>query len=90
MGKSKIKTPDWILQGSSPRTETRKKSKTFKIKFCPACGSDDVSVILGNEEGKPLTQNKWQCKKCKWKGKNINEKELNEEKFIEYLNRKKL
>lgn len=78
--RSKIKTPDWILKGEkSPKTKV--KGKTFKIRLCPKCGSDKVSVVIG-EVGK------WECKKCKWTGTTPKENELSEDEFMEYLDSK--
>jgi len=58
-----------------------KKQKTFKIRECPKCASDDVGIVIG-ETGI------WECKKCKWKGRNIIEKDLTEDKFMKYLDGK--
>ncbi|MDP3966367.1 MAG: transposase [archaeon] len=77
--KSKIQTPDWILKGGKQPKE-EKKGKTFKVKKCPKCGGDKVSVVIG-EVGL------WECKKCKWKGKTPSEEELDEEEFMEYLDK---
>ena len=77
--KSKIQTPDWILKGGKSPKE-KKKEKTFKIKKCPKCSSDKISVIIG-EVGL------WECKKCKWKGRVPKEEELGEEEFMEYLDK---
>jgi len=57
------------------------KLKTFKIRTCPKCNSDDVKVVIG-EKGV------WECHKCKWKGKDIDEKELTEDEFMKYLDEK--
>ena len=57
--------------------------KTFKIKRCPKCSSDDVGVVLTGEEGRKAKE--WECKKCKWKGENVKEEELDEEEFMKYL-----
>lgn len=72
--------------------------KTFKIKKCPKCGSSEINVVLtgkeeieeeeddsstANNQGK--SKGEWECKKCKWKGKNISEKEVSENEFLEYL-----
>lgn len=59
------------------------KQKTFKLKKCPKCNSDDVKVVVG-ETGV------WECKKCGWKGRDIKEKELNEEEFMKHLDTEKL
>ena len=59
----------------------KNKLKTFKIRECPKCNSDDVKVVIG-ENGV------WECEKCKWKGAGVNEKELNEDEFMKYLDEK--
>ena len=79
--KSKIKTPDWILKGEKDEPEKKKKGKTFKVRECPKCGSDDIGVIIGDI-------GKWECHKCDWKGKDVKEKELDEEEFMKYLDEK--
>lgn len=84
--KSKIQTPDWILNGNDEVKPTKKKGKIFKIRICPECGSDNVSVVLVGEEGK--NKGEWECKKCNWIGKNILEKEMSEEEFMIYLDEK--
>lgn len=62
---------------------TMKKEKKFKLRLCPKCNSDDVSVVVGMEK-----KGEWQCNKCKWTGKNIKEKVLGEEEFMKYLDEK--
>jgi len=96
MKKSKLSTPDWIKEGyDSPEeyakahgVKAKKKTagKTFKIRECPKCNSDDVCVVLTGEEGKKADN--WECKECKWAGKDINIKELSEDEMIEYLDKK--
>ena len=85
MPKNKLSTPAWILEGKE-KPKKEKKKNSFKIKECPKCGSDNVRVILNGEEGKASKE--WECKKCNWKGKDIIEKELNEEEFMKYLDEK--
>ena len=80
--KSKLKTPDWVLKGEEKPKE-KKPERTFKIRKCPECNTDEVSVVI-NEEKSGV----WQCKKCGWKGLNIKEEELNEEEFMKYLDDK--
>jgi len=80
--KSKIKTPDWILKGEEPKKK-KNKGKTFKLKECPKCNSDDVKVVVGKER-----KGDWQCNNCKWEGQEIKERELNEEEFMKYLDEK--
>lgn len=93
--KSKLATPDWIKEGyDSPQAHakakgtktSKKKGKTFKVRVCPKCGSDEVGVVLVGEEGKKADQ--WECRKCSWKGKNIEVKELGEEDMMRYLDEK--
>jgi len=93
--KNKLKTPDWIVEGyDSPAaynkakgiTEKKKTGKTFKLRRCPKCGSDDVGVVITGEEGKKAKD--WECRKCKWTGKDIDEQELSEDEFMKYLDEK--
>lgn len=78
----KLATPDWILKGEKA-PQKKKKGKTYKVKKCPECGSTEVSIVLIGKEGKKAE--KWECKACKWKGRNIEEKELTEQEFLEHL-----
>jgi hypothetical protein len=78
--KSKLKTPDWILKGGEP-PKKKKSGKTFKVRKCPECNSDDVRVVIG-EVGV------WECPNCSWKGVNVKEEELTEEEFMAYLDEK--
>ena len=82
---SKIKTPDWILKGKE-KPKKKKAEKSFKIRECPKCRSDDVSVILTGEEGKG--KGEWECRKCGWKGRDIEEREVDESEFMKYLDDK--
>ncbi len=91
--KNKLTTPDWIREGFDSEADynkakginkDKKKTKSFKIKECPKCKSKDVSVVLeGSGEGTG-----WLCKKCGWKGEDVNERELNEDEFMKYLDEK--
>ncbi len=87
----KLSTPEWVLKGYKSKDEYEKKTgkkttgkkeggKTYKVKKCPKCGSRDVSVLLGGEEGKGSRG--WECKKCKWQGKSPNEEEISEGEFL--------
>jgi len=67
-------------------TSEKKASKTFKVRECPKCKSDEVGVVLTGEEGKKARE--WECKKCGWIGTNIDEKELTEDEFMKYLDEK--
>jgi len=92
--KSKLATPDWIIEGydseeaydKAKGKKPKKKGKTFKIRECPKCSSDDVGIVLGGVEGKGSKG--WECHKCKWSGSNVNEKELTEDEFMKYLDTK--
>jgi len=100
MKKAKVKTPDWILEGYDSKADyekakgldkkPKKDGKTFKIRECPKCGGDDVGVVLSGSDSEEDSQTgkEWECRKCKWKGKNIVEKELTEEELMEYLDKK--
>ena len=100
MAKSKLKTPDWVLEGfDSPdeyakskgkTVKDKKEGKTFKIKVCPKCGSDEVAVTLSNmdSEEESNTGKQWECKKCKWIGGNIKDKELTEDELMAHLDKK--
>lgn len=89
--KGKLSTPDWIKEGyDSPEEyakakgkKTKKKGgeKTFSVRVCPECSSDDVGVVIG-EKGL------WECHKCKYKGYEIDERELTEDEFMKYLDDK--
>ena len=91
-------------QGLSSKKQEQKKNgsgKTFKVRECPKCKSDEVGVVLSNTcddsetlesevpHGSSKSQTKeWECRKCKWKGKDIVEKQLTEEEFMKYLDEK--
>ena len=61
----------------------KKQNKKFKIKKCPKCDSRDVEVVLGQEEGRVTGE--WECKKCKWKGRDIRVKEISEDEFMKSI-----
>ncbi|HIE15077.1 TPA: hypothetical protein EYP70_07380 [Candidatus Bathyarchaeota archaeon] len=92
--KSKLATPAWILEGYDSEADynkakgidKKKSGKSFKIRICPKCGSDDVQVVLGGEEGKGSKG--WECKKCGWAGDSAGEKELSEDEFMKCLDKK--
>lgn len=67
-----------------------KKGKTFKIRECPKCGSDEVGVVLSGSDSEEAsgTGQDWQCNKCKWVGQDIVKKELTEDEFMKYLDEK--
>jgi ribosomal protein L40E len=98
--KGKLATPDWIIEGyGSPEeyakakgksSPAKKEGKSFKIKVCPKCGSDEVGITLSNldSEEESNTGKQWECRKCKWNGDNIKEKELSEDELMEHLDKK--
>lgn len=54
-----MKTPNWVLEGFNSEEEYNKKKgikiekksgKTFKLKRCPKCKRDEVSVVVGQEK----------------------------------------
>jgi hypothetical protein len=97
--KKKLQTPEWILEGYDSEAEylkskgvdkKKKAGKTFKIRECPKCNSDDVGVVLSGSDSEESsgTGNEWECRKCGWTGENIKEKELTEDEFMKYLDEK--
>ena len=87
-----MKTPDWILEGHDSKADwekakgiinKKKKEKTFKVRRCPKCNSDDVGVVVGKER-----KGEWECKKCGWVGSDVKEEEFSEEDFMKYLDEK--
>jgi hypothetical protein len=84
----KLKTPDWILKGKEKPKTKSKAERTFKIRECPKCGSDDVGVVLSGSDSEEGGGKEWECRKCKWNGRDIKEKELSEDKFMKYLDEK--
>ena len=83
--RSKIQTPEWVLK----REKVPKKKptgKTFKVRSCPKCGSADVGVEITGEDCKGGKCN-WECRKCKWRGKDIKEEELSEEEFLKRMDK---
>ncbi len=96
MPKNKLSTPTWILEGFDSKEEyekskgiknkKKKDEKTFRLRVCPNCDSDEVGVVLTGEEEK--NKGEWECRKCKWIGKNIVEKELSEDEFMKFLDDK--
>ncbi len=89
MKKSKLKTPDWILEGRE-KPDKKKTGEKFKIKVCPKCGGYDVGIALSNldSEEESNTGKQWECRKCRWAGEDIKEKQLTEEEFMKYLDEK--
>jgi ribosomal protein S27AE len=97
MKESKIQTPDWIKEGyDSPAEYAKAKGldskkkvsgKVYKIKKCPKCGSNNVKVVLSGSDSEEETNtgNQWQCGKCKWTGEKVKEEEVDEDTFLDYM-----
>ena len=89
----KLETPAWIKEGykskeeyerkTGKKTAEKKAGKTYNVKVCPKCGSSEVGVVLVGEEGKKASD--WECKSCKWHGRDIDEKTLTEDEFLEHM-----
>jgi hypothetical protein len=96
---SKIQTPDWIKEGyDSPEEYEKSKGgksvikkptgKVYKIKKCPKCGSNNVGVVLSNSDSEEGGGKEWECRKCKWEGKNVKDEVVSEDEFIELIEEK--
>ena len=72
-------------RSQSKGIKSEKKKKLYKLKVCPKCKSSNVNVVLGGEEGKGSRG--WECKACRWKGNNVDEKEMSKEEFIAHLDK---
>ena len=96
--KLKLSTPEWILGGYDSKADwekaqgidssKKKAGKTFKIRECPDCGSGDVGLVLSNSDSEQGGGDEWECRKCKWKGGDIVEKELTEDELMKYMDKK--
>ena len=62
--------------------------KTFNIRECPKCGSDNVGVVISGSDSEEGGGKEWECHKCKWKGRDVVEKELTEDELMKYLDSK--
>ena len=82
----KNKKKDEHHEGVPRNSKSLLGAKAFRIRVCPKCGSDNVGVVLTGEEGKGAKN--WECHKCKWAGRDVEEKELSEEEFMKYLDEK--
>ena len=90
----KLTTPDWIKEGYDSPAEYAKahgktvkkkpEGRTFKVRQCPKCGSEDVGVVLSGSDSETGGGREWECKKCKWKGTNIKQTEMSEDEFLNY------
>jgi hypothetical protein len=88
---------DWEKAHGSSKKKKEKTDdgKTFKVRKCPKCGSYDVNVVLSEEgsddedlESSKKVVGEWECKKCGWTGRGIEEEELSEDDFMKYLDEK--
>ena len=70
------------------KIKEKKAGKTFKIRECPKCGSDDVGDVLSGSDSEEGGGNEWECRKCKWTGTDIVRKELTEDELMKYLDEK--
>mgnify|MGYP006310513565 CR=1 FL=1 len=95
--KKKLVTPEWILEGYDSEEDynkakgidtKKKKGKTFKIRECPECGSDDIGLVLSNSEGEEGGGKEWKCNKCDWIGSDVKVKELDEDELMKYMDEK--
>ena len=76
---------DWEKAQGQKSSPAGEKDKTFRVKVCPKCGSSEVKVVIDGKEGTGTKD--WECKSCSWKGKDVSEKEMDEDEFIEHIER---
>jgi len=91
----KLSTPDWIKQGFDSPAEynkskgisstKKKEGKTFKVRRCPKCKSDEIGLVLSGKDSEEGGGKEWECRKCKWTGMDVKEEELTEDQFMKYL-----
>jgi len=95
--KNKLATPEWILEGFDSEADynkskgidsKKKKGKTFKIRECPKCKSDDIGLVLSNSDSEEGGGKDWKCNKCSWSGSDVVVKELEEDELMKYLDEK--
>jgi predicted RNA-binding Zn-ribbon protein involved in translation (DUF1610 family) len=88
---------DWEKSHGTAKKKKTDDEKTFKVKKCPKCGSYNVNVVLSEQEGSDDDEDmesskkvvgEWECKKCGWSGKDVEEDELTENEFMKYLDEK--
>jgi ribosomal protein L37AE/L43A len=60
----------------------KKTLKKYVVKSCPKCKSDDIGVAIGGQMGI------WECHKCGFRGPSFLEKEMSEEEFLDYEEKK--
>ena len=58
------------------------------MRECPKCSSDNVGIVLSGSDEEVGGGKEWECHKCKWKGKDVIEKELTEDELMKYLDSK--
>ncbi|MCK9595844.1 hypothetical protein M0R19_01525 [Candidatus Pacearchaeota archaeon] len=91
-------SPEEYAKAKGKSVKKKTEEKTFKVKKCPECGSYDVNVILSGTGGEEIededsipegkSAGDWECKKCKWSGRDVEEEELTEDEFMKYLDEK--
>ncbi len=73
---------------AGPSKSLKSGGKTFKIRECPKCKSDDVGIVLSNSDAEQGGGDQWECHKCGWKGSDIVKKELTEDELMKYMDDK--
>jgi hypothetical protein len=73
---------------SKKKPDKSKSSRKIKVRECPKCGSDNVGLVLINSDAEEGGGKEWECEDCKWKGEDIRSKEMSEDEFIEYMEKK--
>ncbi|MEA3329639.1 MAG: hypothetical protein U9Q06_02745 [Nanoarchaeota archaeon] len=60
----------------------KKKEKKYVIKICPKCKSDNIGMVIGGQIGI------WECRDCGFKGPSMIEKEMTEDEYLDYEEKK--
>jgi len=95
--KKKLATPEWILEGYDSKEDydrakgvegkKKKSGRVFKIRKCPECDSEKVGLVLSGSDAEEGGGTDWECHECGWSGNSVKEEELNEDEFMEYMDR---
>ena len=86
---SQVRSGSSESQTKGGKSSNKKSSdgKVYKIKKCPKCGSNKVGVVLSNSDSEEGGGKEWECRKCKWEGKNVKDEVVSEDEFLDYIDK---